>query len=352
MPTVTLTTADTSGAIALIQLHGEGALELGHQFTGRDDPADGRLRLRDMSGIDEGLVAALRRDWVQLMPHGGPRVVARVLDRLAELGATYAPQPDPRKTYPEAESAIEADALAAIARAASPAAIEPLAAQPALWRGILERAETLHTLRSTAHLDRLITPPTVVVVGRPNVGKSTLANAVMGRDVSLVSDLPGATRDWVGGLTELAGCDFAGIAVRWLDTPGLRASDDAVEQRAIDLARRVIADADVLIAMRDPATDWPESLQREVDLWVVNKRDDAIAIPLPADPQGLALSRDSPISISAQKDINIDALRRAIVARLGLGNIPADTPWAFSPTLRRCVDTRDIEGLKRYVQRD
>ena len=348
MPTATLTTADSPGAVALIQLHGDGALDAMHRLTGREDPADGRLRLRDLGGIDEGLVAAPRHDWVQLMPHGGPRVVALLLDRLSELGTTYDPEPEPRTLYPEAGSAIEAGVLAAIARAASPAAIDLLAAQPALWRAWLEDP-TPQAPNPTPHLDRLLLPPTVVVIGRPNVGKSTLANAVLGRGVSLVSDLPGATRDWVGGLTELPG----GIAVRWLDTPGLRDSDDAVEQHAIALARRVIADADVLIAMRDRETDWPDAssgLPREPDVWVMNKCDDPK--PPRTDTRGHGTAREQPLRISAEKQINLGPLLGAIVARLGLDDLSPDAPWPFSPTLRRSVEARDHEAIKRYAQRD
>ena len=340
MLTVTLTTADTPGAVALIQLHGDGAVDAVRELTGRDDPADGRLRLRELGDIDDGLVVATRPDWAQIMPHGGPRVVALLLDRLTEWGAAYDAEPDARTLYPEAGSAIEADVLATIARAASPAAIDLLAAQPALWRAWIDDPQP-STLKP--NLDRLLIPPTVVVVGRPNVGKSTLANAILGRAASLVSEQPGATRDWVGGLTELPG----GIAVRWLDTPGLRDSDDAVEQRAIALAQRVVADADVLIALRDPATDWPDALPREPDLWVMNKCDD------PSEP-GLEMrehsdSRGHPLRISAQHEINLDPLRNAIVARLGLDDLTIDQPWAFSPTLWAYVESEDLERLREYV---
>src|SRR5690606_28944502 len=131
---VTVATAPQPGAVGLLQLHGPGAVALAAALTGRPMPAAGRVALRGFEGIDEGLVAALRDDWVQLMPHGGPRVVQRLVERLIELGATCDAEPDAREMYPEAASPVEADVLAAIARAASPAAIEVLAAQPALWR--------------------------------------------------------------------------------------------------------------------------------------------------------------------------------------------------------------------------
>ena len=308
MTTLHVVTANTPGAIALIQLHGPEARRILSQLTGRDDWPIGRVFLSQFGDIDEGLAVALGQDAAQLMPHGGPRVVQLLVERLVALGCTIAHDPDPRTTYPEAASHIEADALHTIALAQSPAAIDLLADQPARWQRLLakpnaERAAQRESIRQrSAILSRLVNPPTVVVAGPANVGKSTLTNALMGRAVSIVADLPGTTRDWVGGVVELRsglGPEVSSpeIAVRWLDTPGLRESDDAVEQRAIALARSVVRDADVLIAMRDAANDWPETkgLTRTPDLWVMNKCDDAGA----GDDVGDS-SRDHPLRISAE----------------------------------------------------
>jgi small GTP-binding protein len=332
---VTVTTASTAGAVALIQLHGRGAADLLSRVTGKSDWIVARVRLSDLAGVDEGLAVLLRDDWGQLMPHGGPRVVHKLLDRLLELGACYDAEPAARELYPEAASDLEADMLATLARAASPAAIDLLLAQPALWeRWERERHEPpADILRRSDALDRLVTPPTVVVVGRPNVGKSTLTNRMLGRTASIVADLPGTTRDWVAGLA-----DIQGVAVRWLDTPGLRDSGDPIEQRAIALAQRVVAEADVLIAMREPEIEWPEkeSLPREPDLWITNKSDirsdeerETASVPVGS----LAVSRSS-IRISAATGQGIPDLQRAILARLSLADL-SPRVWAFSPSLRR-----------------
>ncbi len=137
--TITLTTARQPGAVALIQLHGQGVTTLLHHLTGRVDWPIARTWLVDLGGVDQGLAVCLRDDWAQLMPHGGPRVVERLIDRLVELGAIYEPHPEPRALFPEAASAMEADVLATIARAASPAAVDLLAAQPELWRQMASR---------------------------------------------------------------------------------------------------------------------------------------------------------------------------------------------------------------------
>ncbi|MEO0515377.1 MAG: GTPase, partial [Planctomycetota bacterium] len=182
------------------------------------------MRLRNFAGIDEGLAGRVSPTTAQLMPHGGLRVVQKLETWLREQGVTRAEDIDTQALYPEATSPIEADVLHAIATASSPAAIGLLAAQPQCWRDWLA-SDPKSEIRNPKSLQHLLTPPTIVVVGRPNVGKSTLLNRLVGRSASVVADLPGTTRDWVGGLVELVPrggeAQRDAIAVRWLDTPGL-----------------------------------------------------------------------------------------------------------------------------------
>lgn len=339
---LTLATASTPGAVAILQLHGGGVAKVLIELTGCHDWPIRRALRCGFAGIDEGLAICIGENNAQLMPHGGPRVVQKLIEYLtSELGCVYDPQPDTMAMYPEAGSQIEADMLDAIAYAASPAAIDLLAKQPQLWAMLLEQkglsaGQTLAIADHSRILDRLIDPPRVVVVGQPNVGKSTLTNALMGQAVSIVADLPGTTRDWVGGVVELApSVASQAVAVHWLDTPGLRESDDRIEQRAISLASQQIEQADILIAMRDPEQAWPDtaSLPRSPDLWVVNKVDSARS---PETYDGMAA--ESPLHISAEQDRNLGRLQRLVIESLGLSS-HADLPWAFSNRLRQwCSD--------------
>ena len=93
---------------------------------------------------------------------------------------------------------------------------------------------------------RLLNPATVAIVGPPNVGKSTLANALFGQERSIVADIPGTTRDWVGGTA-----DLAGLPVVLVDTPGQRVTSDAIEREAIALSRTPIASADLILMVSD-----------------------------------------------------------------------------------------------------
>ncbi len=330
-PLITTVTASAGGAVAVVQIVGTGAADLVEQFIGsHPTPSAQLVRFED---IDEGLSIALRDDWCQLMPHGGVRVMQRLIARLVELGGVFTGEPDASLIYPEASSQVEAEMLLALSHAASPAAVPLLLQQPRVWNSerVTRNAElSEEVLALSDQLDHLMTPPTVAVVGRANVGKSTLMNQLAGRSASIVADLPGTTRDWVGQLVLLPS-PIGQIAVHWLDTPGLRSSDDAIEQRAIALAQRAIEQADVLVAMRDPTNDWPDEhqLPRTPDVWVMNKCD-------------LATAQDTDqhvIRIAAATGKGMDALIAAITGSLGLADLPDPPQWAFSPRLRRQIQS-------------
>src|SRR5204863_1903126 len=101
----------------------------------------------------------------------------------------------------------------------------------------------------------------------PNVGKSTLSNALLGRSMSITLDMPGTTRDYIAGRI-----DLAGLVVNWHDTPGMHESRDPIERKAIALARKLLDRADLLISMADVQTGWAD-LPRQPDLQVMNKID-------------------------------------------------------------------------------
>ncbi len=115
----------------------------------------------------------------------------------------------------------------------------------------------------------------VSIAGRPNVGKSSLFNALLQADRAIVSAAPGTTRDL---LTERL--DVAGIPVRLVDTAGLREAEDEVEREGVSRARRAMANADLAIVILDrsrPLTDEDEALltssPSQGRLVVINKID-------------------------------------------------------------------------------
>lgn len=106
------------------------------------------------------------------------------------------------------------------------------------------------------------------------------------------------------------------MAVRWFDTPGLRQTEDVVERQAIALARQVVQEAAVLIAVCEPEGEWPEGLPRAPDLWVVSKCD------APLDAQGDGKTAEHPIRLSALSGQGMADLEQAVLVALGVWPLP------------------------------
>lgn len=321
-PGFRIATASAPGAVALIELTG-AAGEIVARLTGAADWPAGVLRYARLGDIDEGVAGRVSDDLWWIMPHGGPRVLQRLAQRLADEGARPVREIDPTIAWPEAESRDEALALAALGRAASPLAVDLLLDQPRRWAQ--HRAHPVEPFESMAQrsrmLDRLLDPPLVVLAGRPNVGKSTLSNSLLGRRASIESEEAGTTRDYV-----VSRLDLAGLVVHWCDTPGRRDAADPIEREAIALAADLIHRADCLIAAAAPEIDWP-SLDRKPDRRVLLKAD----LEPPGDPTDASADL---LRVSARTGAGlagfVSSIREALVPIEAL-NHPG--PWLFDQRL-------------------
>ncbi len=108
----------------------------------------------------------------------------------------------------------------------------------------------------------------VAIVGPPNVGKSSLLNALAGRDAAITSDVAGTTRDIIE-----VHMDLSGLPVTFLDTAGLRATDDHVESLGIERARKRADAADLRIILLSRPDEPPTVVPQDEDLVVVSKAD-------------------------------------------------------------------------------
>lgn len=140
---------------------------------------------------------------------------------------------------------------------------------------------------------------TVAIIGEPNVGKSTLLNALVEDDRAMVSDIAGTTRDTIEATTIIDG-----IRYRFIDTAGLRTTDDKLEQMGIDRTYRAMENAQIILhvaALDNPTFEEVTILPHQKYLRVINKVDHKTNAPLADD--------DAPLSLSAKYNEGIASLR-------------------------------------------
>jgi tRNA modification GTPase len=131
----------------------------------------------------------------------------------------------------------------------------------------------------------------LVIAGPPNVGKSSLLNAILGRDRAIVTDLPGTTRDT---LEELA--HIRGIPIRLVDTAGLRESTDLIERKGVERSLQSLRTAQVILWVFDASLPHADQAWERTDatgtvIPVGNKRDLVAALPmLPPPPPRTVLT--------------------------------------------------------------
>jgi small GTP-binding protein len=229
------TPVNAVGAVSIITICSDDLDALTNQL-GLGTIGIGQMTLRTVLGLDEALIARFDQGSIMMMPHGGIGNTRAISRALTNAGVLMKPVDDPCVMYPEAQDIHEARMLATLARAPSPLAVDVLL-------GHLDRCRSgLSTEHSDkqSQLDHLINPALVVMVGRANIGKSSLVNALAGSSVAMVADHEGTTRDHVGVMLELGG-----LVVRWVDTPGIDERVEVSDELAI--TEPVIRSADLII---------------------------------------------------------------------------------------------------------
>lgn len=129
----------------------------------------------------------------------------------------------------------------------------------------------------------------VAIVGAPNVGKSTLLNALLGDDRAIVSDISGTTRDIVSDTLTIAGTLF-----RIIDTAGLRHTADRIEQLGIERTRRAASEAHIIIMLTEPGVPFPD---------IATRRDQHV----------IRITNKTP-EFQARTGIGLDTLRQQLAA--------------------------------------
>ncbi len=355
-----------ASALAVVRLTGPSgrtltvARRLAPDFPADAEPRLARLvRLVDAEGraLDRGVAlfwaaphSPTGEEVVEFFCHGSPGVVRGLVDAARRAGARPAERGEfTRRALANGKLDLaEAEGIAALARAESRGASRRALGlvEGALSRRVADaRERTLDALAAlegaldfaedveagearrageelaavAAELASLAASaratgerrPVVAILGRPNAGKSTLFNALVGRDRAIVTATPGTTRDAIAEAIEIAG-----ESVTLLDTAGLRDAIEEVERIGVDVATRAGETADLVLyaidGLRGRSEEDEEFLRRGRGgtALVVTTKADLVAVGTPAGAFELI--------VSAVTGDGLEALRAAIAARLGL----------------------------------
>jgi len=360
------------GGVGIVRLSGPRAVDfLGLVFKGKTPVTTmsthrlyhGHLVDCDNKHVDEVLAVVMRaphsytgEDVVEVHCHGGTQILRNVLDLFLATGATMAAPGEftqraflnGRMDLAQAEAVV--DVIKARSERAGRVAMDQLDGHlsqkiyqfssqlknalalleahidfpddevgaldlPGMLAPIRDLSLEMSTLASSFEVGRVLREGvSVLILGRPNVGKSSLMNALLGESRSIVTDVAGTTRDTLEEQLILGG-----FPVRLVDAAGVRDTLDLVEQEGVRRAREKALSADLVLMVVDgacPLTDEDflalELCQPEKTIVVVNKSDQAQACDLE-----MLLGFPHRVAVSAKHNQGLDGLRSTVVGRLG-----------------------------------
>ncbi len=367
-PIAAIATAPGRGGVGIVRLSGPDLKSWIQPLTGKapsDHFAPPRVatltHFQDADGqaIDEGLLIYFAgpnsftgEDVIELQGHGGPVVMQLLLARCLDLGARLAePGEFTRRAFmngkldlTQAEAVVDLinASTATAARSAVrslqgdfsrtiDALIDPLIELRALTEATLDfpeeevdflksiQAETrlqniraaLKQVQATARQGKLLQDGlTVVLIGQPNVGKSSLLNALAGEDLAIVTPVAGTTRDVVR-----AHLQIEGVPLHVIDTAGLHETTDEVERLGIERTWKEIEKADVAVLLTDAQhglTAAEEAIIARLPEGITR-----VTVQNKIDLGGTATEVGAALQLSAKTGLGIDALRHRLLEIAG-----------------------------------
>ena len=289
---------------------------------------------------EEVVVCRIDSDVVEFHCHGGQAAVSRIVGDLEARGCEVRSW---REIEPEGADRIEAECREALTRATT------MRTADVLWQqcqgklsGLFAelermpsdeaRAQAAELLRWAEFGRHLTEPWQVVLCGRPNVGKSSLINALVGYGRSIVYDQPGTTRDVVTAETALDGWP-----IEFSDTAGLRDEADELESAGIARAMDRLAAAELRILLLDSSRPLSDDDRRLLADWP-----DALVVAHKSDlPTAWSDELPDALPVSSLTGSGLEELTATIVDRL----VPAVPP----PLTMVPVTPRQVEFLKRFL---
>lgn len=410
---VALSTPPGTGAIAVVRLSGKDSIGIVNKvFAGKDLMQQsshtlhfGTIRQNDEI-LDEVVVALFlapqsftKENVVEVSCHGSPFIVQTLLQLLVQQGARLATPGEFTKRaflhgrFDLAQAEAVADLIASESQRAHQAALtqmrggfskqiqilrEKLVNFASLIELELDFSEEDVEFANREDLKNLVEDirqvvieliesfkvgnvikngiPTVIA-GKPNAGKSTLLNALLNEEKAIVSEIPGTTRDFIEDEITLDGMQF-----RFIDTAGIRETEDKVEMLGVQRTHQKLQQAAVVLYLVDLVHDTYEAIEKQ-EKWLlqVGKPFVLVANKIDQAPSHLvARLRDKPnvIFISAEKKQNLEELRHKLADLSGIYRLHTEstivTNARHHTSLSRTLTALEsiLEGIKTNITHD
>ncbi|MDX0662878.1 tRNA uridine-5-carboxymethylaminomethyl(34) synthesis GTPase MnmE [Sinorhizobium medicae] len=375
-----LSSGSPPAGVALIRVSGPATADALARLCGPLPPARvatlRTIRTRNSDILDSGLVlyfpgpaSFTGEDCCELQVHGGRAVVSAILDELAAMdGLRHAEAGEfARRAFQNGKlDLVEVEGLADLiaaetemqrrlaveqsgggqsalyagwarrlthARAMIEAELDfadeddiPGSVSAAIWTDIGRLREEIDEHIARAGVAEIIRDGLkIVIAGEPNAGKSSLLNALAQRDIAIVTEIAGTTRDVLS-----VDLSLAGFSVKLFDTAGLRETDEVVEREGIRRARQVIADADLVLLLSEKPSDF------RLHEWQPGKSVPVIRVATKVDrPMPRWKTSEADVFLSTRTGEGMDKLLAMLQAHLP--DLAGNTALSM-PSRRRHVD--------------
>jgi tRNA modification GTPase len=388
---VAISTPPGRGGLGIVRLSGREARTICEHILRFHRPPDWRpwaaalaeLTDDDGNAVDQVVVTYYQgpksytaEDVVEISCHGAPVVLGRAVERACEAGARLAepgeftlraylngridlPRAEAVRDLIEATTLYQAKVAARQVEGSVSRRIAPLKEQLLDLISLLEAgidfADDDVPVAATEEIVRRLDPVfdgvgrmaasfaygrlvhsglTLAIVGRPNVGKSSVFNRLLEQDRAIVTEIPGTTRDLVSEVASIKG-----IPVKYVDTAGVREAGDVIETLGIERSFQAMADADLALVVIDLSTPIDA-----MDLELLRRAKDQGRFVVAGNKCDLARRAEIPgeaVIVSALTGEGIEALRDTILARIS----PAEDLGAgFITSLRHAQLLREAEA--------
>jgi tRNA modification GTPase len=400
------------GAIAIVRLSGDDAIQIADKlFRGVGgkrlvempshtihyghllDPKDGQVVEEVMVSVMKGPKTFTKEDVVEINCHGGIVSVNRVLQHVLNHGARLAePGEFTKRAFLNGRIDLsQAEAVMDLIRAKTDRAMNVALGQMEGRLSNLIRRLRQEILEILAHVEVNIDYPeyddveemthhmllekaafvreeiekilqtsqqgkilreglSTVIVGRPNVGKSSLLNSLVHENKAIVTDIPGTTRDVIEEYVNVRG-----VPLRLLDTAGIRETEDIVERIGVERSRQVLKEADLILLVMN----YSDKLSVEDEnLFEVVKGMDVIVIINKTDlPQEIDMERVAQlaeghkmVTTSLLEDHGVDELEEAIASLFFAGSIEAGDMTYVSNSRHIALLNQSLHAIEEAIE--